>query len=80
MIEPYDLRTPNVEERPPGVHTSAFFIGGYDDGDLLYIDTERDGATVRCSRDTGAEEAAWTSFAAMLVAEVERLADSSTLQ
>src|SRR6516164_3727297 len=48
--QPFDLSTPNVEERPRGSKTSFFFVGGYsDDGSNLFID-RTDNKAYRCKQ------------------------------
>ncbi len=74
-VEPYDLRTPNVDERPRDVPADAFFLGGFDDGSLLYIDAPR-GEVVRYDRTASDAVESWADLGSMLVSESQRLIGS----
>lgn len=73
-IEPYDIQTPNIEERPKDAKNSFVFIGGYNfDGSHLYIDTNT-GKVFRCERWHSLHILnEWKDFWTMLSSEVERL-------
>jgi hypothetical protein len=67
--QPYDLATPNLDERPEDAHENAFFIGGYGwDGSLLYLD----GRVFRSSRESSSPLDSWPTLAEMLTAETDR--------
>lgn len=71
--QPYDIRTPNVEERPPDSTLEMVFIGGYNwDGSLLYINnkTER---IFRCSASSAQPLNEWKNIWTMMIAEINRL-------
>jgi SMI1/KNR4 family protein SUKH-1 len=74
-VEPYDLRTPNVDERPQDAPVDAFYIGGYDDGSLLIIDAGT-GGVVRYDRASSAAGESWADLGSMLIAESQRPIDS----
>ena len=71
-VEPYDLRTRNVDERLVDAPEDAFFVGGYDDGSLLYIDA-RSGEVVRCHEAASEPVESWSDLGTMLVSESQRL-------
>jgi hypothetical protein len=70
--QPFDISTPNVDERPRGSKTSFLFVGGYsDDGSQLYIDGA-DLKVYRCKQRTTKPINQWPNFAAMMQGEVQR--------
>jgi hypothetical protein len=72
--QPFDIITPNVEERIYDSKHTDFFIGGYNwDGSRLYIDGS-DGSVHRCSSRSRRSLNKWNSFLEMLSSEVHRLA------
>jgi hypothetical protein len=71
--QPFDIRTPNISERPKNAADSFFFIGGYDwDGSLLYIDTYTDKVHL-CDRDNAISLYEWNDFESMLKSEILRI-------
>jgi hypothetical protein len=74
-VEPYDLRTRNVEERPMDIPAEAFVLGGYDDGSLLYLDLQT-GEVARHDGVASADVASWRDLGSTLLAESQRLIDS----
>jgi hypothetical protein len=70
--QPFDILTPNVDERPRGSKPSCLFVGGYsDDGSRLYIDNA-DLKVYRCERRSAKPINQWPNFETMLQSEVER--------
>ena len=71
--QPFDIRTPNISERPKNANDNLFFIGGYDwDGSLLYIDTNTQIVHL-CHRDDATSLYKWADFNSMIEAELCRL-------
>ena len=71
--QPFDIRTPNISERPKNTPNHFFFIGGYDwDGSLLYIDTHTDKVHL-CHRDNATSLHEWDDFELMLESEILRI-------
>ncbi|MGZ3759793.1 MAG: SMI1/KNR4 family protein [Mucilaginibacter sp.] len=71
--QPFDIRTPNMSERPKNAIDCFFFIGGYDwDGSLLYIDIQTQKVHL-CHRDNAASLYEWNDFEAMLESEILRI-------
>jgi hypothetical protein len=71
--QPYDITTPNQDERPPDAHESLLFVGGYEwDGSLVYIDP-RTSRAHRCTRESAEPLDEWPSFLEMLASEAVRL-------
>ena len=71
--QPYDILTPNREERPRNARREHLIVGSYeDDGSLVVIDT-RDSSTFRSDRDSITRFNAWKDFYAFLGAEAARL-------
>jgi hypothetical protein len=70
--QPFDISTPNVDERPRGSKPSFLFVGGYsEDGSKLYIDNV-DLKVYRCKQRSAKPINQWPSFEAMLEGEVQR--------
>jgi hypothetical protein len=70
--QPFDIRTPNMSERPKNAADHFFFIGGYDwDGSLLYIDTRTEKVHLCHNDATSLYE--WDGFEIMLKSEVLRI-------
>lgn len=71
--QPYDILTPNREERPRDGRREHLIVGSYEfDGSLVVIDT-RDSRTFRSDRDSVTPLNTWKDFYAFLGAEAERL-------
>jgi hypothetical protein len=71
--QPFDIRTPNISERPKNALDYFFFIGGYDwDGSLLYIDTHTEKVHL-CNRDNADSLYEWNDFERMLESEILRI-------
>jgi len=71
--QPFDILTPNIDERPKNAEKTMFFIGGYDcDGSLLYIDNNTNKVHL-CSVDDANSLYEWPSFDKMLESEINRL-------
>ncbi|HTJ52947.1 MAG TPA: SMI1/KNR4 family protein, partial [Cyclobacteriaceae bacterium] len=71
--QPFDIKTPNLYERPKGSKENCFFIGSYFwDGSKLYIDTI-DNKVYRCSNNSSKPINMWNSFPDMLKVEIKRL-------
>jgi len=71
--QPFDIRTPNITERPKNAANNFFFIGGYNwDGSLLYIDNHTDKVHL-CHRDDANSIYEWNSFDNMLESEILRI-------
>jgi hypothetical protein len=71
--QPFDIRTPNISERPKNALDYVFFIGGYDwDGSLLYIDTHTEKVHL-CNRDNADSLCEWNDFERMLESELLRI-------
>jgi hypothetical protein len=71
--QPFDIRTPNVQERPSGALEKVVFFASYkSDGSLIYMDSDDD-QIHRCSRDSAKPLNTWKSLDEMLSSEVERL-------
>ncbi|WP_295711585.1 SMI1/KNR4 family protein [Mucilaginibacter sp.] len=71
--QPFDIRTPNISERPKNALDYFFFIGGYDwDGSLLYIDTHTEKIHL-CNRDNADSLYEWNDFERMLESEILRI-------
>lgn len=72
-IQPFDILTPNIEERPLGLKKSDLIIGNYDeDGSLLLIDSITN-KVYRCTPDSGELLFEWNDFAEMLISELNRI-------
>jgi len=71
--QPFDIRTPNMSERPKNAADCFFFIGGYDwDGSLLYIDSHTQKVHL-CRTDDATSLYEWDSFEIMLESEIRRI-------
>ena len=71
--QPFDIRLPNISERPKNAEDFFFFIGGYDwDGSLLYIDTHTEKVHL-CHRDNAISLFEWNGFELMLESEILRI-------
>jgi hypothetical protein len=69
--QPFDITTPNYEERPKDAEKDWLFIGGYDwDGSLLFI--KPDGKVYCYSRKIGIYHS-WDNLFVMLEEEILRL-------
>jgi len=69
---PFDIRTPNVRERPKGLHATDVVVGSYgEDGSEVVL--KENGSVIRVARRTGEELNGWPSFEYWLNAEVARL-------
>lgn len=75
ILQPYNIQTPNVDERTADAKDSFIFIGGYGfDGSQLYIDNDT-GKTFHCERYHAMRILhEWPDFWTMLLSETERLA------
>lgn len=72
-FEPFEIKTPNLFERPRDAKSEYFFIGGYNwDGSLLFINTE-DGKVYRCLRNSAKKLNQWDDLFSMLSSEIDRL-------
>jgi hypothetical protein len=71
--QPYDLRTPNIDERPMDATSDMVFFGAYDwDGSYLFV--RSDGTNIyRCERDSCKPINSWESVETFLSAETIRL-------
>ena len=71
--QPYDLRTPNVEERPADASADMVFFGGYDwDGSRVYTRQGNEHVQL-CGPDSSASLRSWPSLAAYIADEAARL-------
>lgn len=71
--EPFDLLTPNIEERPKNAKDTYFFFGSYNwDGSKLYIDTSNNHVYLakRYSLEMIYE---WSSFEEFINTEIPRI-------
>lgn len=74
--QPFDVSTPNVDERPRDARADAVFVAAYGfDGSMVYITNDAEEA-ILCRRGTAAPVCSWPSFASMLHEEVTRLAEA----
>lgn len=72
--QPYDLLTPNVDERLEDASPDMFFIGGYDwDGSRLYTHYG-DPCIYFCSPESAEPLMQWPSMAEFIAAESQRIA------
>jgi hypothetical protein len=71
--QPYDLRTPNIDERPMDATSDMVFFGAYDwDGSYLFV--RSDGTNIyRCERDSCKPINSWESLEKFCSAETIRL-------
>lgn len=73
LFSPFDLVSPNKEERPKDAKSNHFFFGGYNwDGSLLYLDSLSLNVN-RCDVDTVKSLNAWENFDAFILSEIKRL-------
>jgi len=71
--QPFDITTPNIEQRPRDAEDSFLFFGFYKwDGSRLYIDAKT-GRVFRCSAESAKPLNNWNSFSEALLSEVKRL-------
>lgn len=71
--QPYDLRTPNAEERLADATCDMVFFGGYDwDGSRVYT-RQGDEQVHLCGPDSSASLRSWPSLAAYIASEAARL-------
>ena len=71
--QPYDLRTPNVEERPADASEDMVFFGGYDwDGSRVYT-RHGDEQVHLCGPDSSVALRSWPSLAVYIADEAARL-------
>ncbi len=73
FYQPYDLRTPNIEERIRGAGDEIIFFAWYDwDGSFVYTKTN-DSRIFFCKNDSVTPLKEWSSLRDFLVEETERI-------
>jgi hypothetical protein len=71
--QPFNILTPNINERPKNADENYFFIGFYDwDGSLIYIDSSTNKVHLS-KRDNAKSLYQWNNFQEMIENEIERL-------
>jgi hypothetical protein len=76
--QPFDIFTPNIDERLEDAEDNMLFIGVYRwDGSLVYVDVDSE-KVFFCAQRSAAPLLQWDSFDAMLESEFNRLADIHT--
>jgi len=74
FYQPYDLATPNIDERPRDAEDNLIFFGGYDwDGSLFYTKTNEK-KVYWCSSDSSKPLKIWESIEDFIFHEANRIA------
>ncbi len=74
-FEPFDIKTPNLFERPKDAKKNCLFIGSYNwDGSLIFIEFGETDTVYRCERYSSTNKLnSWINLASMLDSEIDRL-------
>ena len=71
--QPYDIKTPNIDERPKNATNDMIFFGAYDwDGSYLFLRSD-DTNVHRCERDSNTPINSWKSLEEFFSAEIVRI-------